>query len=270
MLIRKHHVVTAALITVAFGLAAGFLLLTKDVSGQAQQTVQPLGAMAGPLPPPTMPPDIIALTKVEKLGKYMLYDITLSNPEGYACATCHVPTAGFTGPSSIVNLISGPQPGVVPGRFSNRKPQSYVYAAFSPVGPVYNATAAGYIGGTFWDGRTQDLAGQAHQPPINPNEMDNTPTNGIYPPVFGGYSQLLAQKLQSRPYTHLFYEIYGKDVFTKYTPEQVFELFCLGVAAYQATGEVCGFSSKYDASKYGVPPKNLYTLSASEERGRIL
>ena len=31
---RKHHVVAAALITVAFGLAAGFLLLTKDVSGQ--------------------------------------------------------------------------------------------------------------------------------------------------------------------------------------------------------------------------------------------
>ena len=39
---------------------------------------------------------------------------------------------------------------------------------------------------------------------------------------------------------------------------------------YQGTGEVCGFSSKYDASIYGVPPKTLYTLSASEERGRIL
>ena len=39
---------------------------------------------------------------------------------------------------------------------------------------------------------------------------------------------------------------------------------------YQGSGEVCQFSSKYDASKYGMPPKNLYTLSASEERGRIL
>jgi hypothetical protein len=35
-------------------------------------------AIAGPLPPPVMPPDEIALTPVEKLGKF--YDHTLSNP----------------------------------------------------------------------------------------------------------------------------------------------------------------------------------------------
>jgi hypothetical protein len=67
----------------------------------------------------------------------MLYDSTLSNPPGYSCATCHVPETGFTGPNSEVNAFSGPQPGVVPGRFSNRKPQSYLYAAFSPEGPYY-------------------------------------------------------------------------------------------------------------------------------------
>ena len=219
-----------------------------------------------------MPPNIITLEPVEQLGKDMLYDITLSNPSGYACATCHVPEAGFTGPSSIVNLISGTMPGVVPGRFSNRKPQSYVYAAFAPVGPFFIAPKGVWIGGTFWDGRTTDLQGQAHQPPINPDEMANTPTNGIYPPTFGGYSELLAQKLQTRPYTPLFLQVYGQDAFTKYTPEEVYDLFCLATAAYQATGEVCGFSSKWDASKYGVPAPNppLYTLSASEERGRIL
>jgi cytochrome c peroxidase len=69
----------------------------------------------------------------------MLYDHTLSNPPGYACATCHVPEAGFTGFDSAINLFSGPQPGIVPGRFSNRKPQNLAYAAFSPVGPVFNA-----------------------------------------------------------------------------------------------------------------------------------
>ena len=42
------------------------------------------------------------------------------------------------------------------------------------------------------------------------------------------------------------------------------------MAAYESSGEVCQFSSKYDASKYGVPPGTLYTLSASEERGRQL
>jgi cytochrome c peroxidase len=64
--------------------------------------------------------------------------------------------------------------------------------------------------------------------------------------------------------------VYGKDAFTRYTPQQVYELFASAVAAYQATGEVCAFSSKYDASKYGTPPQNLYTLSSSEERGRQL
>jgi cytochrome c peroxidase len=81
-------------------------------------------AIAGPLPPPVRPPNEIKLTPLEQLGKFMLYDHTLSNPSGYACATCHVPEAGFTGPDSAVNLFSGPQPGIVPGRFSNRKPQN--------------------------------------------------------------------------------------------------------------------------------------------------
>jgi cytochrome c peroxidase len=45
--------------------------------------------LGGPLPAPRMPRDIIGLTPVEKLGKLMLYDSTLSNPPGYSCATCH-------------------------------------------------------------------------------------------------------------------------------------------------------------------------------------
>src|SRR5260370_28603879 len=48
--------------------------------------------LGGPLPAPRMPRDIIPLTPVEKLGKLMLYDSTLSNPPAYACATCHVAT----------------------------------------------------------------------------------------------------------------------------------------------------------------------------------
>jgi cytochrome c peroxidase len=138
------------------------------------------------------------------------------------------------------------------------------------VGPVFNANKGVYIGGNFWDGRVTDTFTQAMQPPINPNEMANTPTNGIFPPTFGGFSALLAQKLQSRPYTPLFLQIYGQDAFSKYTLQEIYDIFCAEVAAYQATGEVNGFSSKWDASIYGVPPKTLYTLTASEERGRIL
>ena len=225
--------------------------------------------LGGPLPPPLQPRDIVQLSPVEKLGKLMLYDSTLSNPAGYACATCHVAETGYTGPNSEINAFSGPQPGVVPGRFSDRKPQSYLYAAFSPEGPYYDPGLRTWLGGNFWDGRVSDLAKQGLQPPINPNEMANTP-EGPYTPANGGYSPLLVQKLAKRPYALLFEQVYGQDAFQKYTPKQIYELFGEALAAYQSSGEVCAFSSKYDASKYGQPPKNLYTLSASEERGRQL
>ncbi len=225
--------------------------------------------LGGPLPAPRMPRDIIPLTPVEKLGKLMLYDSTLSNPAGYACATCHVAETGYTGPNSEINAFSGPQPGVVPGRYSDRKPQSYLYAAFSPEGPYYDSGLRTWLGGNFWDGRVPDLTKQGLQPPINPNEMANTP-EGPYTPANGGYSPLLVQKLANRPYSPLFKQVYGQDAFQVYTPKQIYELFGEALAAYQSSGAVCAFSSKYDACKYGMPPKNLYTLSASEERGKQL
>jgi len=225
--------------------------------------------LGGPLPPPPLPPNDLQLTPVEKLGKLMLYDSSLSNPPGYSCATCHVPETGFTGPSSEINAFSGPQPGVVPGRFSNRKPQSYLYASFSPVGPYYDSGLKTWLGGDFWNGRVPDLATQALQPPLNPNEMANIP-DGPYPPLNGGHSPLLVQKLANRPYTPLFKEVYGQDAFQVFSPQRIYQLFGEAIAAYESSGEVCAFSSKYDASKYGTPPKNLYTLTDSEERGRKL
>src|SRR4051794_38944352 len=110
----KGRVLCAGLLSFARALA-GLALLLHD---NAQANV-----LGGPLPLPRMPPDITRLTPVEKLGKLMLYDSTLSNPPGYACATCHVAETGYTGPNSEINAFSGPQPGVVPGRFSDRKPQ---------------------------------------------------------------------------------------------------------------------------------------------------
>ena len=146
-----------------------------------------------------MPPDLVTLTPEEKIGKFMIFDTFLSDPPGYACTTCHILDAGNTGPSSRVNEFAGTMPGVRPNRWSNRKPQTYGYAAFSPYGPYFDNNLGVWIGGNFWDGRVVDLVGQAQQPPINPVEMANTPTpTGDYPPVFGGYSALLAEKLQTQ------------------------------------------------------------------------
>jgi cytochrome c peroxidase len=53
-------------------------------------------------------------------------------------------------------------------------------------------------------------------------------------------------------------------------------VFAHGVAVFQGSGQVCQFSSKWDASKYGtppfagMPPRKGYQLTDSEERGRIL
>jgi cytochrome c peroxidase len=261
---RKNRLFAASLA----GLASAAVGVAVSLQSSARADDLP------PLPPVPMPPDAVTLEPEEKLGKFMIYDNTLSNPSGYSCVQCHAPTTGrSTGLSSIVNEMAGPQPGVVPGRVGNRKPLSYGYATFSPEGPYFDPTIGDggvWIGGQFWDGRTVDTAAQAHQPPINPNEMNNTPTNGVYPGTYGGYSALVVQKLKSRPYTPLMKQIYGPDVFTKYTTQQLYDIFCETIAAYEASGEVNPFSSKYDASKYGTPPQNLYKLSASEERGRIL
>ena len=70
----------------------------------------------------------VKLTAAEQLGKDLFFDHTLSDPQGYSCASCHVPETGFTGPRSDVNEFSGPMPGVMPGRFGHRKPQAVTSA----------------------------------------------------------------------------------------------------------------------------------------------
>jgi cytochrome c peroxidase len=255
-----HQSLSGARVIIGSALAVGMLLFPSTSSGQ----------FFGPLPAPTQPPNIVALTPLEQLGKDIVFDSTLSNPTGYSCFTCHVPETGFASTSvSEVNAFSGIMPGVVPGRFSNRKPMTYAMSTFSPIGPFYDADAGVYIGGNFWDGHEPDESHQATQPFIDPNEMANTSV-GPYPPVAGGYSPLVVKKVQTRPYTPLFKQVYGPDVFTKYTTPQLYIIITETIGAYEASAELNPFNSKYDASKYGTPPQKLYKLSASEERGRIL
>jgi len=223
-----------------------------------------------PLPAPVQPPNVVPLSTSEQLGKDIFYDDTLSNPAGYSCATCHNPQTGFTGPSSVLNLVAGPVPGVVPGRFGRRNSQPIAYSAFSPRGPFLSGLEGGtYVGGTFWDGRTPDNATQARMPFLDQNEMANTPT-GPYPPHAGGFSPLLAQKIASRPYAPLFETVFGRDVLKNFTDEQIYDLLTAAIAIYEASAEINQFSSKWDASTNGTPPMHLYTFTPSEENGRVL
>ncbi len=222
-----------------------------------------------PLPAPAQPANLVPLSPAEQLGKDIFFDHTLSNPQGYACATCHVPSTGFTGPSDLVNAYSGPVPGVIRGRFGHRKPQAVAYATYSPEGPTYDGDLQVYLGGNFWDGRAPNTAAQARMPFLDPDEMANTPV-GPLPPHAGGFSPLVAQKLTNRPYSSLFKTAFGQQVFDTVSNEDLYDLATVAIAAYEASAEVNPFSSKYDYSQYGVPAKNRVKLNPSEENGRKL
>jgi len=121
------------------------------------------------------PPDN-QVQQVELLGKLMLYDKELSVNRNEACAFCHMPETGFTGPVSELNRTTGAYPGSVRTRFSERKPQSHAYAPLSPV-LHQNPGQGDLVGGNFWDMRAtgrrlgNPAAEQAQGPPINPVEM---------------------------------------------------------------------------------------------------
>ena len=90
--------------------------------------------------------------QIHTLGKLMLFDKHLSVNQNEACSFCHTPETGFTGPIQSLNLSTVSYPGSVRTRFSQRKPQSYMYATFAPV-LHYNALQGDFVGGNFWDMR---------------------------------------------------------------------------------------------------------------------
>src|SRR3981189_3655379 len=53
------------------------------------------------------PPDN-QIQQIELLGKLMLYDKDLSVKRNEACAFCHMPETGFTGPVAGLNRATGP------------------------------------------------------------------------------------------------------------------------------------------------------------------
>jgi len=139
--------------------------LEADIDRIEARTIERLAA----------PPDN-QIQQIELLGKLMLYDKDLSVNRNEACAFCHMPETGFTGPLSELNKTTGSHPGSVRTRFSDRKPQSHAYAPLSPV-LHYNPGQGDLVGGNFWDMRAtgrrlgNPAAEQAEGPPTNPVEM---------------------------------------------------------------------------------------------------
>ncbi len=189
---------------------------------------------------------ITSLTPIEQLGKKLFFD-KISNPDHLACADCHGPSVGFTGPISGFNKKGAVYPGAVPQRFGNRKPPSAAYATLSPIFH-YDPVEELFVGGNFWDGRAtgehlgNPAADQALGPFLNPVEQNNAA------PV-----DVLKQVAKSK-YAWLWMEVWGEPL-SYATPDQIalnYDRVGLAIASYEGSVEVNSFSSKYDYYLQGM------------------
>ena len=168
-----------------------------------------------------------ALSLKEYLGKLLFFEKNLSTPSGQACSDCHAPEVAFSNPEQGLPVSKG----VRLGLYGSRNDMTVAYSAFIP--PLHFDEEEGiWIGGLFWDGRTNTLIEQAMGPPLNPVEMANPDTSAI------------AAKLKELSYSSLFLEVYGRDALD--IPQKVFMNMSDAIAAYEMTSEVSPFSSKYD------------------------
>src|ERR1019366_7159359 len=122
------------------------------------------------------------LTPKEELGKKLFFDTNLSTPPGQACAACHGPKVGYTGPDAAINAAGAVYEGAVAGHFGNRKPPTAAYAGDSPI--LYSDGTT-WVGGMFWDGRAtgwtlgDPLAEQPQGPFLNPLEQNNADAQAV-------------------------------------------------------------------------------------------
>ncbi len=172
----------------------------------------------------------VSLTPQQQLGKYLFFDTNLSDPPGQACAACHAPGVGYTGPDPAINAAGAVYEGAVPGRFGNRKPPAAAYAGDSPL-LHFDGTTWG--GGMFWDGRAtgsrlgDPLAEQAQGPFLNPLEQNNAS------------AQVVIDKVLASSYSTLFLQVCTD-------PAVYYDCIGRAIAAYERSGEVSKFTSKYD------------------------
>ena len=229
---------------------------------------------------------------VEILGKLMNYDKTISPNENEACASCHMPYAGFSGPIPSVNLYEIAYPSSTRYRAAKRTAQRYTYSSYFP--PLqYDAVQGLFFGGNFWDSRATGYltrapdADQAQFPPVDPDEMDNPDTACI------------AYKLSLAPYASLFEEIWGAGSLSSITwPANVAQVCAepegdsvfgsnteplelspsdrtlatndylhwgASISAFEHSLSVSPFTSKFDAFL-----KGSYTMTSDEAAGYAL
>jgi cytochrome c peroxidase len=224
------------------------------------------------------------------LGKLMNYDENISPFKNTACAACHMPYAGFSGPIPSVNLTMIAYPGSFRFRAGKRTAQRYTYSPDFPV-LEYNTTQASFFGGNFWDARATGYelqspdAHQAQGPPVDTQEMMFPDTACIvfrlsqaaYRPLF---EQIWGAGSLEIKFPHDTEEIcdtpggaskFGSDTQpVKLTPEDRslsnddYNHWAQSVSFFERGDDVSPFTSKFDAF---LSNPTQFPLSADEMAG---
>lgn len=185
---------------------------------------------------------VAQLSPVEVLGREIFFDNTLSEPTGLSCATCHRPETGFA--DSLARPISE---GAISNRFAKRNSMSIAYTHCIPA--LKCDSEGNYYGGLFWDGRVNSQAEQAAEPFVDPLEMGNHDIAAV------------VSKVRQRPYFSKFAEIFGSQT----NDSALYNQITYALQAYQSSGEVNRYSSKFDAFIAGDSP-----LTAQQQAGYAL
>src|SRR6266851_1813614 len=254
---------------------------------------QALGEMRA-LPPPTVtgqPPTLqgTGYQAVQTLGKLLNFDENMSPFQNRACAFCHMPYAGFSGPIPSVNLTMVAYPGSFQFRAGKRTAQRYTYSPRYPVLELYPDQNL-LFGGNFWDGRSTGYllqspdAEQAQHPPVDTQEHALPDTACI------------AWRLSQSQYVAVFERVWGAASLTgiswpsnteqicstpggaatfgtNVTPVSlspvdrnranvIYDHWGQSVSAFEKSVEVSPFSSKFDAYM-----KGNYTMTTDELAG---
>jgi cytochrome c peroxidase len=225
------------------------------------------------------------LTTNEQLGKSIFSDDNLSINQNQACAVCHGPAAGWTGPLSDTNAGGAVYEGSIPGRFGDRKPPSAAYATQSP---IFHMDKKGlFVGGNFWDGRAtgeklgNPAADQAQGPFLNPAEQA-LPDSAcvvyrVCNPVIAGDYPIGFEEVWGAGTCDI---VWPADIETVCATEgatvtlsdadraksdRAYDNIALSIAAYEASPQVNAFTSKYDYTF-----KGMAKLTKEEQRGYAL
>jgi cytochrome c peroxidase len=247
-------------------------------------------------PPPILtgnPPTLqnTGTASVEILGKLMNYDKNISPFRNQACASCHMPYAGFSGPIPSVNLTMIAYPGSAHFRAGKRTAQRYTYSSYFP--PLqYDAEQGNFVGGNFWDSRSTGYllrsadAEQSQHPPVDPAEMGLPDTacvtyrlsQAAYRPLFelvwgaGSFDISWPGDIEQICSTPNGASVFGGSA----TPVQLspadrtrsnadFDHWAQSISAFEHGLSVSPFTSKFDAFIAGK-----YTLTADEAAGYAL